>query len=167
MARRAEVQARMEEARAKLAEEGLWVEETCTGCGAPFWTIAERGFLGFRERECPSCHRHMVSPLPWGYRITYWLVFGFFAVFFIQDLREEINLLHKGAFYGFLLMVALMWAISRDLKAVYRHWSSGRGSNNRKPGVDLGRGEGQPVWSEEGAPSLVSRWWVGFVTLLA
>lgn len=153
--------------QASLAKGGVWVEETCVRCGTHFRTLALRDFLGFRERECPNCHQVTVSPLPWSYRITYWIFFGFLTVASVQVFRKETNLLNQGAFYAFLLIVALTLAIYTDLEIAYHQWSSRRKSNSHKPGETASLEGDPPARNGDQAPSLGSRWKVGFLILLA
>jgi hypothetical protein len=152
--------------QARLADEGLWVEETCVNCGTHFRTLALRDFLGFRERECPNCHQLTVSPLSGSYRLVYWLFFGLLVFSVVARFREGIpDLLNEGALYGLLLLMALLWAISKDLKIVYHQRSFRREGNHQTPGERVGRG-GEQATRYRDAPSLASRWGAGFLVLL-
>lgn len=152
--------------QAKLAKGGLWVEETCVRCGTHFRTLALRDSLGFLERECPNCHQVMVSPLSGSQRFVYWLFFGLLTASFARGFGET-DLLSRETFYAFLLIVILTCGIYKDLEIVYRQWSSRRDKDNQTPDEAPGHEGARSAWGDDSAPSLVSRWKVGFLILLA
>lgn len=117
------------EAEARMRGKDPWakfraqveVEETCARCGTRFRASARRDNLGFRKLECPTCHRATVVPLPWGYRLTYWVALSVFAFGLVQEIQVE------GRNPGIaivLLTFLLLQAVVKDLVVVYRQWTS-------------------------------------------
>lgn len=116
------------EAEARRAGKDPWakfrvrpeVVETCVRCGASFKTDPQRDNLGFRERECPHCHQATVSPLPWAYRIIYWVALCCFVFGFLQALLQRAP---APGVMIILLIVLLLKAITKDLWIVCGRWS--------------------------------------------
>lgn len=101
------------------------IDAFCTNCHSKFNQAPEQSLFGFQKLSCPKCQEQLLYPLTNGYRIAYWLVFAYIALFIIKALADGELVSYSG-----WLCLAVGFVPVADMSISYRLYQARKHSPN-------------------------------------